>query len=924
MKVKCGQRTASLFLCLVLVLGLSMGLAPIVFAEEPSTPDWPQITGLDLDQCTYEWQYVVEGFTSELKGYKIEQNPELEKHSSHTDAKPRYIAGTITLYFDKLPTESERINDAAGVKFTPVGTEAGDYIKWHETSPAASNSNRFDNKNFNITWGNGNYECYSTERITATTSRCVEGSDGARYIYTFKLEEYSAPVTDLSISNGSAIRNSKTSATISLDASEDSSLYYSKYDAVQTNPVIDTTGDGIALVKGHNTFDISDLENGAVYYLYVVAKSGSVITEPLEIIIPEIQRNLVHEKQSFSGFGYNNAFYTERFLNASGDSITSAVPGETVTVELGAFEASPSLYISYSDGSFIAKGIAKQALSRWDITEGVMDAVPGSNVYTFTFTMPDKDVSTEAVGVPVSFSIINPVEGAAGHLCAYHSEEYDSAGYYYSIPGNGESFKVIPGTDVLAWMFLDAEGYYLDTIRIKNNGELVDESKIERNIDFVPQFNWTGNAHTIVEEGGDYTFEFVIQPKKFATVTVTSNDSNMGSATGSVENGSLALVYEGQTVTLTATPKEGYVLKEWQVKDDNGTNIPYIVDSEDSNKASFVMTADYSDEITATAVFVSDDYLPVTFNHTCLVQNSLAIAFKAGGVDWSEYSDIYLHIERQAYAKNDPECIWRIEDIRDYTIDDRGRCVYTYSGISAAEMGDQIKATVYATKDGKEYVSNTDIYSIATYAFNTLEKYKDNAALRTLLVDMLNYGSEAQAYFGKNVGNLVNAALTETQKSWATPGSISYENCKADGTFAGATARVSSRSLVLEETVKLKAYMTFDTTPGSNVKVVFRYTAASGQEKVTEVNSKEFVYDSAKNRYSAMLTTIAPPDFKKPISIKIYDGSTQISAEYTYSVESYAYSASQWEGSQYDALKTLVSAMIKYSRAAEAYFQQIQ
>ena len=359
------------------------------------------------------------------------------------------------------------------------------------------------------------------------------------------------------------------------------------------------------------------------------------------------------------------------------------------------------------------------------------------------------------------------------------------------------------------------------------------------------------------------------------------------------------------------------LLKEWQVKDDNGTNIPYIVDSEDSNKASFVMTADYSDEITATAVFVSDDYLPVTFNHTCLVQNSLAIAFKAGGVDWSEYSDIYLHIERQAYAKNDPECIWRIEDIRDYTIDDRGRCVYTYSGISAAEMGDQIKATVYATKDGKEYVSNTDIYSIATYAFNTLEKYKDNAALRTLLVDMLNYGSEAQAYFGKNVGNLVNAALTETQKSWATPGSISYENCKADGTFAGATARVSSRSLVLEETVKLKAYMTFDTTPGSNVKVVFRYTAASGQEKVTEVNSKEFVYDSAKNRYSAMLTTIAPPDFKKPISIKIYDGSTQISAEYTYS-------ASQWEGSQYDALKTLVSAMIKYSRAAEAYFQQIQ
>ena len=243
----------------------------------------------------------------------------------------------------------------------------------------------------------------------------------------------------------------------------------------------------------------------------------------------------------------------------------------------------------------------------------------------------------------------------------------------------------------------------------------------------------------------------------------------------------------------------------------------------------------------------------------------------------------------------------------------------------------QIFAGKLETVDGKSVLSDIT-WGTGVNSTTLIEKLNEIDGFN--IPDNADAAAVAKAIGDKNlttdsegaqaIADAVNAALTETQKSWATPGSISYENCKTDGTFAGAIARVSSRSLVLEETVKLKAYMTFDTAPGSNVKVVFRYTASSGQEKVTEVNSKDFVYDSAKNRYSAMLTTIAPPDFKKPISIKIYDGSTQISAEYTYSVESYAYSASQWEGSQYDTLKTLVSAMIKYSRAAETYFQQGQ
>ena len=55
-----------------------------------------------------------------------------------------------------------------------------------------------------------------------------------------------------------------------------------------------------------------------------------------------------------------------------------------------------------------------------------------------------------------------------------------------------------------------------------------------------------------------------------------------------------------------------------------------------------------------------------------------------------------------------------------------------------------------------------------TYANTMLSYYSNNAKMRTLLVDLLNYGASAQTFFGYNTANLVNKDLTEEQKGWAT------------------------------------------------------------------------------------------------------------------------------------------------------------
>ena len=97
--------------------------------------------------------------------------------------------------------------------------------------------------------------------------------------------------------------------------------------------------------------------------------------------------------------------------------------------------------------------------------------------------------------------------------------------------------------------------------------------------------------------------------RHFASVTTTVNDSAMGTATAVVGTGTpaetLPVVYEDQTVTLTAAPGERYTLDRWEVKDADGTDIIVTKDAENANQATFAMPGTGKD-ITAKAIFKVD------------------------------------------------------------------------------------------------------------------------------------------------------------------------------------------------------------------------------------------------------------------------------------------------------------------------------
>ena len=92
-----------------------------------------------------------------------------------------------------------------------------------------------------------------------------------------------------------------------------------------------------------------------------------------------------------------------------------------------------------------------------------------------------------------------------------------------------------------------------------------------------------------------------------------------------------------------------------------------------------------------------------------------------------------------------------------------GRYIATSQGIHAKYLGDTVYLAVYAKlSDGTYAYSKLASYSPIQYATSQLKNSTD-VKLKQLVVAMLNYGAEAQLYFGHNTDRLANASLTSNQ-----------------------------------------------------------------------------------------------------------------------------------------------------------------
>ena len=312
--------------------------------------------------------------------------------------------------------------------------------------------------------------------------------------------------------------------------------------------------------------------------------------------------------------------------------------------------------------------------------------------------------------------------------------------------------------------------------------------------------------------------------------------------------------------------------------------------------------------------------LIVKFSHSCVLNNNLGINYYIPKDEVDGFDEFRLVIKKQVFDGAGSSFSWTETTLSNYseaTVDGVDYLCFGYYGIAAKEMGSELRATLYMKRDGVQYSTTVDIYSVAEYAYNRLNKSSDER-LKTLLVDMLDYGAASQTYLKYNTSNLVNAKLTNAQRAYGSemPQPVPNELLIS---VEGNTAHFYGKSLILGNNVEIKYYMTFDNgKPADSVKLVLSYTSIDGKEYTKVVKASDFVYESKYKAYSASIDSIGAKDMSCVVTAKIYDGDTLIGDVCKYSIETYVYNRLQ--KSTDENLKAAVIAMYKYGKSAEQYF----
>lgn len=569
---------------------------------------WPQLAALKLDPLPeITWNAMPDGYDGKIVGYKIEQHETLQPISPNNKGHKKYTdyeAGVITMYLDKLPTENEegRTDETTSIYFNYTLPDGCAEIAWNNCTPHAKTPQTF--KMGVIQWKNCGWES------TSTASLYLRTADNVYYYYRVTAEEYIAPSDYVILKNGSAARTAKETATVKFFSSKAGKFYYIVSDTQLESPA-DITANETEMLQGVNTFEISGFADSAAKYVYIIGKNGNAQSEVLEIIVPGMQFKLKHEVQALEGFilvdTWENGnvlsgdFYTEKFTDANGKEITTAAPGDTVTVTFEANGGRIQKNYVNTVGDKIINATREYQLQSWTI-DGA-DITPAPTGTTFTFTMPENDVTVQAVvaavGVPVKMSTNLQLNNTV--LVGYYDAKNGSWSATDMLrPGDLErshTYKLgltmrIREYNKPGWTVGDSD--ILDRIEVYNNGTLLTPTEDE--------LYTTGIT---LAEGDNYEFRFVFRAKAFSQITVGANDAQMGSATLSVNGGAAAetaIAYENDTVTLTAAPGERYMLTGWKVEDIDGT----AIDITASELTATFTVPSTGKAITATALFDID------------------------------------------------------------------------------------------------------------------------------------------------------------------------------------------------------------------------------------------------------------------------------------------------------------------------------
>ena len=221
-------------------------------------------------------------------------------------------------------------------------------------------------------------------------------------------------------------------------------------------------------------------------------------------------------------------------------------------------------------------------------------------------------------------------------------------------------------------------------------------------------------------------------------------------------------------------------------------------------------------------------------------------------------------------------------------------------GIPAKEMGDLFYICAYVQlEDGTYVYSDVVEYSVEKYAYAMLD-YTNDADLQKLLIAMLNYGAEAQLYFGYNTDDLVNADLTDEQKNSLNSYSadlmdaIVTADSSKTGNFVYTEAAFSTKSVNVTAGGALALSYRFNPAYTMDGDMTMYYWDAATYNNVSELTVENATGSATmtvvNGAYQASVTGIAAKDIDKTIyAVGVYesDGVTYTTGIIAYNLNTY-------------------------------------
>ena len=225
---------------------------------------------------------------------------------------------------------------------------------------------------------------------------------------------------------------------------------------------------------------------------------------------------------------------------------------------------------------------------------------------------------------------------------------------------------------------------------------------------------------------------------------------------------------------------------------------------------------------------------------------------------------------------------------------------FTYKGLTAKQMADTIYVMPYAKVEGSDEISYGMVSEVS------IKKYAEvalagnlSATLRAYIIALLNYGAEAQNFFGYNKTDLANSFLTEAEKDYA-PNVSNPVDVYAQ---TGEGHKITSVSMICGNAVGLK-FMT------NGVEGATSYVLeVADNAEFTDAETVDMV-NAAEGTEMKGIYYITNAEMAKTLYIRVVIDGTA-GATLTYSVESYLNRISSTSD---DSFYFLIASMVNLGR----------